>query len=68
VLTFAQGDHVGAHGSNAAAHRTATPSVPGHWIYAPPPVIARGNLGARPLLSYVPGSAAVASATLNFGK
>jgi membrane-associated phospholipid phosphatase len=47
VLTFAQGDHVGA--TDPLLPPIGPPPVgPGHWIYAPPPVIARGNLGARP--------------------
>jgi hypothetical protein len=47
VLTFAQGDLVGL--ADPLLPPFGPPPVgPGHWIYAPPPVIARGNLGARP--------------------
>jgi PAP2 superfamily protein len=48
VLTFAQGDLVGL--TNPLLAPVGPPPVgPGYWIYTPPPVIARGNLGARPL-------------------
>jgi len=47
VLTFAQGDNVGA--TDPLLPPIGPPPVgPGNWIYAPPPSIARGNLGARP--------------------
>src|SRR5690349_7356719 len=47
VLTFAQGDLFGL--TDPLLPPVGPPPVgPGHWIYAPPPVIARGNLGARP--------------------
>src|SRR5258705_112642 len=47
VLNFAQGDLVGL--TNPLLPPVGPPPVgPGHWIYAPPPMIARGNLGARP--------------------
>jgi len=47
VLTFAQGDLVGL--TNPLLPPVGPPPVgPGHWIYTPPPLIARGNLGARP--------------------
>src|SRR5690242_10342329 len=47
VLTFAQGDLVGL--TDPLLPPFGPPPVgPGHWIYAPPPLIARGNLGARP--------------------
>jgi len=47
VLTFAQGDLVGL--TNPLLAPVGPPPVgPGHWIYTPPPLIARGNLGARP--------------------
>src|SRR5215475_8199920 len=47
VLTFAQGDLVGL--TDPLLPPVGPPPVgPGHWIYSPPPVIARGNLGARP--------------------
>src|SRR5258706_11372686 len=47
VLSFAQGDLVGL--TNPLLPPVGPPPVgPGHWIYAPPPLIARGNLGARP--------------------
>ena len=47
VLTFAQGDRVGL--TDPLLPPFGPPPVgPGHWIYAPPPLIARGNLGARP--------------------
>ncbi len=47
VLTFAQGDLVGLTDPLVAPFGPPPPP-PGHWIYSPPPVIARGNLGARP--------------------
>ena len=47
VLTFAQGDLVGLT-DPLLAPIGPPPAGPGHWIYAPPPAIARGNLGARP--------------------
>jgi hypothetical protein len=48
VLTFAQGDLAGL--TDPLLPPVGPPPIgPGHWIYAPPPVIARGNLGARPL-------------------
>lgn len=47
VLAFAQGDLVGL--TDPLLPPVGPPPVgPGHWIYSPPPVIARGNLGARP--------------------
>ena len=47
VLTFAQGDRVGL--TDPLLPPFGPPPVgPGYWIYAPPPLIARGNLGARP--------------------
>jgi PAP2 superfamily len=47
VLTFAQGDLSGL--TDPLLPPFGPPPVgPGLWIYAPPPVIARGNLGARP--------------------
>jgi len=47
VLTFAQGDLFGL--TDPLLPPVGPPPVgPGHWIYAPPPVIARGGLGARP--------------------
>ena len=47
VLTFAQSDRVGL--TNPLDPPIGPPPVgPGNWIYAPPPLIARGNLGARP--------------------
>src|SRR5690348_7264903 len=47
VLTFAQGDLSGLR--DPLLPPVGPPPVgPGHWIYAPPPLIARGNLGARP--------------------
>ncbi len=47
VLTFAQGDLVGL--TNPLVPPIGPPPVgPGHWIYAPPPLVSRGNLGARP--------------------
>ena len=47
VLTFAQGDRVGL--TDPLLPPVGPPPVgPGNWIYAPPPMIARGNLGARP--------------------
>ena len=47
VLTFAAGDLVNA--TDPLLPPIGPPPVgPGHWIYSPPPVIARGNLGARP--------------------
>jgi PAP2 superfamily protein len=47
VLSFAQGDLSGL--MDPLLPPVGPPPVgPGHWIYAPPPVIARGNLGARP--------------------
>ena len=47
VLTFAQGDLAGL--TNPLLPPVGPPPVgPGSWIYAPPPLIARGNLGARP--------------------
>ncbi len=47
VLTFAQSDLVGL--TNPLDPPVGPPPVgPGHWIYSPPPLIARGNLGARP--------------------
>jgi len=47
VLSFAQGDLVGL--TNPLDPPVGPPPVgPGHWIYTPPPPIARGNLGARP--------------------
>jgi membrane-associated phospholipid phosphatase len=47
VLTFAQGDLVGL--TDPLLPPVGPPPVgPGYWIYAPPPLIARGNLGARP--------------------
>jgi PAP2 superfamily len=47
VLTFAQGDLVGL--ADPLLPPFGPPPVgPGDWIYAPPPLIARGNLGARP--------------------
>jgi hypothetical protein len=47
VLTFAQSDLVGL--TDPLLPPTGPPPVgPGYWIYAPPPAIARGNLGARP--------------------
>ncbi len=47
VLTFAQSDLVGL--TNPLDPPIGPPPVgPGNWIYAPPPSIARGNLGARP--------------------
>jgi len=46
VLTFAQSDLVGL--TNPLDPPIGPPPVgPGNWIYAPPPVIARGNLSAR---------------------
>jgi hypothetical protein len=47
VLAFAQGDRVGLT-DPLLAPIGPPPVGPGYWIYAPPPVIARGNLGARP--------------------
>ena len=47
VLTFAQGDRVGL--TDPLLPPVGPPPVgPGNWIYRPPPLIARGNLGARP--------------------
>ena len=47
VLTFAQSDLVGL--TNPLDPPIGPPPVgPGNWIYAPPPLIARGNLSARP--------------------
>src|SRR6058998_3743551 len=47
VLTFAQGDLFGL--VDPLLPPVGPPPVgPGRWIYAPPPVIARGGLGARP--------------------
>ena len=47
VLTFAQGDLVGL--TDPLLPPVGPPPVgPGHWIYTPPPLIARGNLGGRP--------------------
>jgi membrane-associated phospholipid phosphatase len=47
VLAFAAGDLVGL--TNPLLAPVGPPPVgPGYWIYTPPPVIARGNLGARP--------------------
>ncbi len=47
VLTFAQGDLVGL--TDPLLPPVGPPPVgPGFWIYTPPPLIARGNLGARP--------------------
>src|SRR5437773_9114351 len=47
VLTFAQSDLVGL--TNPLDPPVGPPPVgPGSWIYTPPPLIARGNLGARP--------------------
>ena len=47
VLIFAQGDLVGL--TDPLLPPVGPPPVgPGYWIYSPPPVIARGNLGARP--------------------
>ncbi len=47
VLTFAQGDLVGL--TNPLDPPVGPPPVgPGSWTYTPPPLIARGNLGARP--------------------
>jgi hypothetical protein len=47
VLTFAAGDLVNA--TDPLLPPIGPPPVgPGFWIYLPPPVIARGNLGARP--------------------
>ena len=47
VLSFAQGDLVGL--TSPLLPPIGPPPVgPGYWIYAPPPVIALGNLGARP--------------------
>src|SRR6266536_3530182 len=47
VLTFAQSDLLGL--TNPLDPPFGPPPVgPGYWIYAPPPVIALGNLGARP--------------------
>ena len=47
VLSFALGDRVGL--TDPLLPPFGPPPVgPGSWIYAPPPVIARGNLGARP--------------------
>src|SRR5213596_2968094 len=47
VLSFAQGDLVGLT-SPLLPPLGPPPVGPGSWIYAPPPLIARGNLGARP--------------------
>src|SRR5205823_10368525 len=47
VLSFAQGDLVGLT-SPLLPPLGPPPVGPGYWIYAPPPVIAFGNLGARP--------------------
>jgi hypothetical protein len=47
VLTFAQGDLVGV--TDPLVKPIGPPPMgPGYWIYTPPPVAARGNLGARP--------------------
>jgi PAP2 superfamily protein len=47
VLTFAQGDLYGL--TDPLLPPFGPPPVgPGRWIYAPPPPIARGGLGARP--------------------
>ena len=47
VLTFAQGDLYGL--TDPLIPPVGPPPVgPGHWIYAPPPAIARGGLGTRP--------------------
>jgi PAP2 superfamily len=47
VLIFAQGDRSGL--TDPLLPPVGPPPVgPGFWIYAPPPLIARGNLGARP--------------------
>ena len=47
VLTFAQSDLVGL--TDPLLPPVGPPPVgPGYWIYAHTPVIARGNLGARP--------------------
>ena len=47
VLTFAQGDLYGL--VDPLLPPVGPPLLgPGRWIYAPPPVIARGGLGARP--------------------
>ena len=47
VLAFAQGDLVGL--TDPLLPPVGPPPVgDGYWIYSPPPVIARGNLGARP--------------------
>jgi hypothetical protein len=47
VLTFAQGDRVGLTDPLVPPYGPEPPG-PGHWIYLPPPLAARGNLGARP--------------------
>src|SRR2546426_9826622 len=47
VLTFAQGDLYGLV-DPLLPPVGPPPLEPGRWIYAPPPVIARGGLGARP--------------------
>ena len=47
VLIFAQGDRSGLTDPLLPPVGPA-PVGPGFWIYAPPPLIARGNLGARP--------------------
>jgi hypothetical protein len=47
VLTFAQGDLVGV--TDPLVKPIGPPPMgPGYWIYLPPPLAARGNLGARP--------------------
>ena len=47
VLTFAQGDLYGL--TDPLLPPIGPPPVgPGSWVYAPPPLIARGGLGARP--------------------
>jgi len=47
VLNFARGDLVNL--TDPLLPPVGPPPVgPGYWIYSPPPVIARGNLGARP--------------------
>jgi len=59
VLTFAQSDLVGL--TNPLDPPIGPPPVgPGNWIYAPPPLLARGNLSARSFFLTSPGSLRVA--------
>jgi hypothetical protein len=47
VLTFAQSDLVGVADPLQSPYGPL-PLGPGYWKYSPPPLAARGNLGARP--------------------